>query len=101
MHASLSAEATEVVLKAKVDARGAIVRLGDVADVRSVDDKRVASLNAIGLFPSPTPGRICVYSCRNRTDLFRPTYLAVKEDLARYSCADFSVLAGHIWPILF
>lgn len=69
MLASLSAEAAEIALKANVDATRAIVRLGDVAEVKSADDKLAALLNDLALFPSPTPGRTRMLHVRELREL--------------------------------
>ena len=79
MLASLSAEATEVVLKAKVDVKGSIVRLGDVAGVKSADDRRAASLKDLALFPSPTPGRVRTLHIRELRELLLLNGIAIDD----------------------
>jgi flagella basal body P-ring formation protein FlgA len=53
----LSAEATEICLRSQVAARGSIVLLGDVADIKADSDEQRAELARRELFPAPNPGQ--------------------------------------------
>lgn len=55
--ASWSADAAEITLKPSALAHRAIVRLGDVAEVRAQDGNFVSQLQEIALFPAPATGR--------------------------------------------
>jgi flagella basal body P-ring formation protein FlgA len=48
--------ATEIVLRPRVEARGSVVLLGDVAEVKSADQVLQAQLAAVPLIPSPPSG---------------------------------------------
>jgi len=56
--AAWSAEAAEVRLKSEAVCSGAIVRLKDVADVTSSDEKEAAALAELRLFPVPSAGKV-------------------------------------------
>ncbi|MFV1968446.1 MAG: hypothetical protein ACC628_23725, partial [Pirellulaceae bacterium] len=53
MASSLSADAAEIQLKADAQARGTIIRLGDVAEIYDSDTQRRAALRRMELFPAP------------------------------------------------
>lgn len=52
-----SASAAEIVLRAKCQPSGPVVRLADVADVVSSDPRQVEALGALELFPAPPAGQ--------------------------------------------
>jgi flagella basal body P-ring formation protein FlgA len=52
-----SADAVEICLKGQADVHGNIVRLGDVAQIKSVDGEFRSKLASVELFPAPRVGR--------------------------------------------
>lgn len=56
--AAAPASATEVILRPRVEARGSVVLLGDVADVLADDEAVRSQLAATPLIPTPAPGTL-------------------------------------------
>jgi flagella basal body P-ring formation protein FlgA len=69
--AGLSADAAEIVMKAKTDSAGSLILLGDVAAVKSTDSKLKAKLERIELFPAPARGGTRTLHARHISELLR------------------------------
>lgn len=69
LHWATKVQAAEIQLHSDCRARGAVVTLGDVAQVASADAQEAARLNAIELFPAPPPGRQRFVRLREIQDL--------------------------------
>jgi len=67
--APAAAGAAELQLRSECRAQGAVVRLGDVAEVVAADAQQAAALGAIELFPAPAPGRQRFVRLREIQDL--------------------------------
>ncbi|HUG71234.1 MAG TPA: flagellar basal body P-ring formation chaperone FlgA [Pirellulaceae bacterium] len=66
---SWSADAAEVTLRPQSHARGSLVLLGDVADVKSTDVDRAAQLERVELFPAPARHRSKLMHVRELVEL--------------------------------
>lgn len=66
---SWSADAAEVTLRPQSHAQGALVLLGDVADVKATDAERAAQLERVELFPAPAQHRSKLMHVRELVEL--------------------------------
>ncbi len=64
-----SADAAEVTLLPQSHAKGSLVLLGDVAEVKSADAERVAQLKRVELFPAPAAHRSKLMHVRELVEL--------------------------------
>ncbi|MDA1055558.1 MAG: flagellar basal body P-ring formation chaperone FlgA [Planctomycetota bacterium] len=66
---SWSANAAEVTLRPQSHAKGSLVLLGDVAEVKSTDAERAARLKRVELFPAPAQHRSKLMHVRELVEL--------------------------------
>jgi len=66
---SWSADAAEVTLLPQSHAKGSLILLGDVAEVKSTDAQRVAQLKRVELFPAPAQHRSKLMHVRELVEL--------------------------------
>lgn len=77
--ASLSADAAEIVLKAKHTADRSIIRVGDVAEVRGDTRQQESQLRQLPLFPAPGEGRVRTLHLRELRELLVLHNIAVDK----------------------
>lgn len=66
---SWSADAAEITLRPQSHAKGSIILLGDVADVKSAETDRVELLKRVELFPAPARNRSKLMHVRELVEL--------------------------------
>ena len=64
-----SADADEVILRPQVNAKGSLVLLGDVAEVKAANAERAETLKRIELFPAPAKSRSKLMHVRELVEL--------------------------------
>jgi len=69
----------ELQLRARCQARGPVVTLGDVADVLAADPQQAEPLAGIELFPSPAPGQQRIVRAREIQDLLSARQVNLAE----------------------
>lgn len=88
--------AAEFQLRARCQPRGAIVRLGDVAEVLAADGSEAARLAATELFPAPPPGLQRVLRARELQDLLADRGIGLAEH--RFSGSSQVIVGGAADP---
>jgi flagella basal body P-ring formation protein FlgA len=86
----------ELQLRARCQPRGAVVTLGDVAEVLAADPRQAEPLAAVELFSAPTPGQQRVVRLRDLQDLLATRQVNLAEH--RFSGAGQVVVEGRGEP---
>jgi flagella basal body P-ring formation protein FlgA len=109
---AMPAAAEEIVLRREALPKGAVVRLGDVAEIRGEGGDRAAQLARLPLMPAPVPGSTRFVRTREIEDMLvaqgedmrqirfaGAQQVAVQSPIAAPLAADASSAAGETKPV--